>query len=264
MDDESLSPLTFAGLRYGCAAVVLWIWVLATPARRHVAALGRRDVVGLALLGVGFYAVTQGAQFVAIDNQPAATTSLVLSLTPLAVVWVGARTIAERASGRQLGGSALVAAGAWIYFAGELAATTIGMVAALVGLAANTISSVAGRSVNRRAAQPPVVVTAVSMTIGAALLMIVGTGLDGLPVLTLRAGLIVAWLAVVNTALAFTLWNLSLRHLSAVESSGINNLMLIQIAVLAWIFLGEAPGLWGFVGIGVVSTGVFLTQRARR
>lgn len=260
LDDEALPPLTFAGLRYGAAAAVLWAWVLVTPTRRSLATLHRRDVGGLALLGVGFYAITQGAQFVAIDNQPAATTSLVLSVTPLAVAWLGARAIAERPTARQFVGSALVAGGAWIYFAGDLGATTVGMAAALVGLAANAISSVAGRSVNRRAAQPPVVVTAVSMGIGALLLLVVGTVADGIPSITLTAIAIVGWLAVVNTAVAFTLWNASLRHLSAVESSGINNLMLIQVAILAWIFLGEAPGVLGLTGIVVVSIGVYFTQ----
>ncbi len=63
-----------------------------------------------------------------------------------------------------------------------------------------------------------------------------------------------------NTALAFTLWNRSLRRLSAVESASINNTMLVQIALLAWVFLGEAPGFAGMLGIVVVSIGVFLAQ----
>jgi drug/metabolite transporter (DMT)-like permease len=55
----------------------------------------------------------------------------------------------------------------------------------------------------------------------------------------LQSWLLIAWLAVVNTAFAFTLWNHTLRTLSAVESSIINNLMLPQIAILAFVFLGE-------------------------
>jgi hypothetical protein len=34
--------------------------------------------------------------------------------------------------------------------------------------------------------------------------------------------------------------------------------------VLAWLFLGEAPGLAGLAGIALVSAGVFLTQDLRR
>jgi drug/metabolite transporter (DMT)-like permease len=52
-----------------------------------------------------------------------------------------------------------------------------------------------------------------------------------------------------------------MRTLTAVESSVLNNLMLIQIAVPAWIFLGEtldarelAGPLVAFAGIAAVQT----------
>jgi len=261
LDDEALPPLTFAGLRYGLAALVLVGWVARRARLRHqVASLGRRQVGRLALLGVVFYTITQGAQFVAIDRQPAATTSLVLSVTPLVVAAASARTLGERASRRQLVGAGLVALGAWAYFAGSLGATVVGMVAAGVGLAANAASAVMGRHVNRDATTSPVVVTAVSMAIGAGLLVVVGLAVEGMPEVSLRAGLLVAWLALVNTAAAFTLWNHAQRHLTVVESTGINNTMLVQIAFLAWIFLGEPPGVAGIVGILVVTTGVVMTQ----
>jgi drug/metabolite transporter (DMT)-like permease len=262
-DDEALEPITFAALRYGLAAVALVGWVMARPALRgHVFRLNRSLLVRLVMLGIVFYAVTQGAQFVAIDNQPAATTALVLSLTPLLVAGLAARSLAEIPSRRQVSGAALVAFGAFVYFAGDLGATGVGMLAAVVGLGANVVSSVLGRGVNRRAEVAPVVVTALSMAIGAAILVIVGIGLEGFPSVSARAWLIVAWLALINTALAFTWWNLSLRRLSAVESAGINNTMLIQIAALAWIFLSERPGRLEIAGIVLVSLGVFLTQAA--
>ena len=84
--DEDLSPLTFGGMRYALAAIVLVGVVVARPARRaEVTSLDAPTVLRLCLLGLVFISLTQGAQFVAIDNQPAATTSLVLSLTPLLV-----------------------------------------------------------------------------------------------------------------------------------------------------------------------------------
>lgn len=62
--------------------------------------------------------------------------------------------------------------------------------------------------------------------------------------------MIILWLAVVNPAFAFTLWNRTLRTLSAMESSIINNTMLFQIALLAWVFLGER--LTGRQALGMV------------
>jgi drug/metabolite transporter (DMT)-like permease len=263
LDGEELQPLTFAALRYGLAAILLGCWVVVRrPLRASVLSIDRPMAIGLIILGVVFYGATQGAQFVALDNQPATTTSLVLSLTPLLVAGFAVRSLSETASVRQLLGAVLVAVGAWFYFAGELGATVPGMTAALVGLGTGVASALLGRHLNRQARVAPVVVTAISMAVGAAILVLVGFTTEGLPTVSLRAWLIIGWLALVNTALAFTLWNLSLRRLSALESAGINNTMLIQIALLAWIFLDERPGAHEIVGILLVSIGVFLTQAA--
>lgn len=265
LDQEALEPITFAALRYGLAALVLIVWVLSRRSSRvALLKLDRGSIVPIVVLGLVFYALTQGAQFIAIDNQPAATTSLVLSWTPMLVALTGGWSIAETSSNRQIGGTILVVAGAWFYFAGDLGATVVGMTAALVGLGANVASSLLGRQVNRQAKLAPVVVTALSMGIGAGILIITGTVLEGLPTISPRAWLIILWLAVVNTALAFTLWNLSLSRLSALESAAINNTMLIQIAVLAWIFLDEPLGFGETVGILFVSAGILLTQTVFR
>jgi drug/metabolite transporter (DMT)-like permease len=72
--------------------------------------------------------------------------------------------------------------------------------------------------------------------------------------------MIIAWLAFVNTAVAFTLWNKSLQSLTAIESSIINNTMLPQIAILAWIFLDEPLNLRQILGLGLVTIGIIIVQ----
>jgi drug/metabolite transporter (DMT)-like permease len=261
LDQEELPPLTFAALRYALAAAILVVWGLTRRSvRQNLARLDRSSTFRIVLLGVVFYAVTQGAQFVALDNQPAATTSLILSWTPLVVALLGGWSIGEAASVQQVVGTLLVAAGAWLYFAGDLGATPAGMVAAVLGLGANVASALLGRHVNRQRRLAPVVVTGLSMAVGAALLLLAGLALDGLPAVSRRAWLLIVWLAVVNTALAFTLWNLTLRRLSALESAAINNTMLIQIALLAWVFLAEPLGFEEIAGIALVAGGVLVTQ----
>ena len=264
LDDEGLTPLTFAGIRYGLAALVLTGVALARPATRvRIAALDTREWISLAVLGIVFYTVAQGAQFVAIDHQPAASTSLVLSMTPLAVALVAGRSLGERPVAHQVIGALFVAAGAAAYFSGSLRATAIGMVAAGVALASGVSGSLLGRSANRNLSSNPLVVTTVSMVIGSALLLAIGLGVEGVPSITIRGGLFIGWLAVINGALAFTLWNHSLRTLTATESAVINNTMLVQIAALAWIFLGEAPGPIQIVGIVLVTVGVMASQLGR-
>lgn len=75
--------------------------------------------------------------------------------------------------------------------------------------------------------------------------------------------LIILWLAVVNTALAFFLWNHALRTIPAYELSVIQNAMLPEIAILAWLFLGEQLSLIMGIGIVIVIVGVALTQIGR-
>ena len=242
IDDEQLAPFTFAGLRYSLAAVVLLTWVASRPRHRaEVRQIDGQAFRWLAALGVVFVAITQGAQFVAL---------------------VSARALGERATRSQFVGAGLVVAGAGVYFAGDLGATAIGMTAAITALVANVSGALLGRSINRHTELSAVVVTAVSMSVGSCLLLVGGIAIEGWPSLSLRLALIISWLAVVNTAVAFTLWNRSMRTLAAVDSAAINNTMLAQIALLGLLFLGESPGVVGGVGIALVTVGAYVTTNS--
>ncbi|MDX1449449.1 MAG: EamA family transporter, partial [Acidimicrobiia bacterium] len=64
LDTGDLAPIGFAGLRYGVAA--LGVWAALGRARVHeIRRLPPRRLTELAALGVVFYALTQGSQFVA-------------------------------------------------------------------------------------------------------------------------------------------------------------------------------------------------------
>lgn len=264
-DDEGLRPLTFAGMRYMLAGLVLLgVAVLRPDSRHRLRSMTRREFGALAALGLVFIAFAQGGQFIALAHQPAATTSLVISFTPLLVVFAAGRSLDEWATPGQIVGAVLVAGGATLYFSGALEATMVGMVAAVAALVGNTVGSVMGRGIHRSGLRSPVITTAVSMTVGAAALLAVGLVVEGVPVVTARAGVIIAWLAVVNGSLAFWMWNHSLRHLTAAESSVINNTMLVQIAALAWVFLDEQPSVTQIVGILAVTVGIIGSQLRRR
>ena len=107
-------------------------------------------------------------------------------------------------------------------------------------------------------------VTVVSMGIGSVVLLAGGIAVQGLPRLTLTHWAIIAWLAAVNSALAYTLWNRTLRTLAAFESSIINNTMLFQIALLAWVFLGEQLSWQMATGMIVAALGTLVVQIRRQ
>ena len=76
--------------------------------------------------------------------------------------------------------------------------------------------------------------------------------------LSLNGIIIIVWLAVVNTALAFTLWNQTMQQLTALESTIINSTMLVQIALLSLVFLGEVLTVVDWIGIILVMTAAML------
>jgi drug/metabolite transporter (DMT)-like permease len=98
------------------------------------------------------------------------------------------------------------------------------------------------------------------MGIGATLMLGIGLIFQGLGKLTLLDWGFIIWMAVVNTALGFTLWNHTLRTLTAVESSILNSLMMPQIAILAVVFLGEQLDLKQIIALVLVGIGVLAVQ----
>lgn len=261
---ESIPALTFAGLRYGLASMLLLPLFFVQGGYESISDLTRRDAGLLILLGVFMYTVTQGAQFVALQYLQSATVSLMLQFTPVVVAGLAVQTLGERPTGQQGLGIGLLIVGAGVYFAPLSLPYTalVGLAVMAAGVVGNALAAVLGRHFNRGDDLSAVTVTTVSMSIGSALLLTSGLVTQGLPVLTWKDWAIVGWLAVVNTAVAFTLWNQSLQILSAVESSVINNTMLIQVALLGWVFLDETLTTLDVVGLGIAVVGALLVQIA--
>ena len=260
---DNLPALTFAGLRYGLAFVCLIPFVFLNQNNRNViASLSSAAWGRLALLGVIFYTLTQGSQFLSLVYLPAATVSLILGLTPVLVGAAGMGFLGEKPSIGQWLGIAMTIFGVGLYFlpAGFSNIQTIGLLIAVVGVVSNAAGSILGRNVNRDLTIPPVVITFVSMGVGAFLLLLVGGLIQGFGAMDIQSWLLIAWLAVVNTAFAFTLWNLTLQILTAVESSVINSLIMPQIAILAFVFLGEALNLQEVAGLILVGIGALVVQ----
>jgi drug/metabolite transporter (DMT)-like permease len=262
---EDIPPLTFAGLRYVLAFFCLLPLLLRYSGRTALRALSGRRWLELVGLGLLFYAVTQGTSYVSLAYLPAMSVSLLWNLTTMTVALLGIYILAEPLGALQWGGVLLNLLGVVVFFYPPLfpGSQYVGLIAALIGVLANAASSILGRGINRRADLQPLVVTAVSMGVGAAALLTTGVSVQGLPPLRPQHWLIIGWLAIVNTAFAFTLWNHTLRTLTAVESSIINSTMLGQIAVLAWLFLGESLTWQKVVGMLLAGVGTLMVQIRR-
>ena len=262
---KDIPALTFAGLRYTLAFLCLLPFAIRAQHATSLRQLSIGAWLQLIVLGLLLYSVTQGAMFLSLFYLPAVTTSLLLSFTTIVVALLGLVLLNERPTWMQWGGTALYLVGVLVYFcpaqipAGEV----IGLIVAGVCVLGNALSTILGRYINRGGTLEPMTVTVVSMGIGSVVLLASGIAVQGLTRLTPTHWAIIAWLAAVNSALAYTLWNRTLRTLAAVESSIINNTMLFQITLLAWAFLGEQLTWQKVAGMIVAALGT-LTVQIRR
>jgi len=260
---NDLPALSFAGLRYGLAFLCLVPVVLGNPRERAILqSLSRADLWKLGLLGLVLIALAQGAQFISLSYLPAVMVNLLLNLSPIVVGLMSVVWWQERPTGLQWLGVLLGLGGTLVYFLplnipGGL---WLGALAALVGVFSNSAATLMGRQANLQSHLSPLTVTFVSMGFGSGLMLLAGSLTQGFGSPSLTDWGIIAWLAVVNTAFAFTLWNNTLRALTPVESSIINSLMMPQIALLAWMFLGESISLKELCGLALVAAGVLIVQ----
>jgi len=259
---QEIPAITFAGLRYGIAWLFFLPFILFTKYKTEITKLSIIQWRKLILLGLIFYTFTQGAQFLGLKYLPSVTVSLMLNFTPIIVAVLGIFLLNEKPSALQWIGTALFLIGIFTYFFPVVLVgnRALGLAIMGFGVLANAGSAIIGRDVNRSKKIHPIIITFVSMGIGAAILLAVGFSANGLPTISGRNWIYLFWLAGINTAFAFTLWNHTLRSLTAMESSIINGTMLIQIAILAWVFLGETITHQESIGMLFAAIGVVLVQ----
>lgn len=257
-----IPPLTYAGLRYSLAFIVLLPLAFTSSNKAVIKNLSQKDWTKLILYGLLFIAFTQGTMFMGLKLLPAVTVSLWLNFTPIVVAVLAIFFIREYPTILQWCGALLFMLGILTYFypVNISKSQGFGLIVMTFGVLANSSSAVLGRDINRTGKMNPVIITVISMGFGSVVLLVSGILIQGLPSISLENTIYLLWLAIINTALAFTIWNYTLRTLTAMESSIINGTMLIQIALLAWIFLGEDISVMEIAGMTIAGIGAILVQ----
>jgi drug/metabolite transporter (DMT)-like permease len=239
---KEIPALPFASLRYFFAFLILLPWLFRNPTKGVIRALGWKDWLVLVGLAVLTYPLNQGGLFVALSYMPNTSVSLLQNFSPVFIALLGGLILKETVNSRQYLGMGVLLAGALIFFL-PLQSNNLsipGLIASFVTLFSNVFNSVLGRKVLKEGRYPVLVLTGVGMGMGSIIMMLISHGWEWIPRLSPQMWAILIFLACVNTALAFILWNTSLTRLTAFEANIINNTMLVQIAILSWIFLGDA------------------------
>ncbi|MFH0849950.1 MAG: EamA family transporter [Candidatus Bathyarchaeota archaeon] len=251
-------PLLLVALRYVLASVVLLSVAFARGAHKE---LDRGTAAKLALLGVSGYAVAQGLQCLGLFYLPAVTVTFILNFTPVMVLVFNAVTVGYRPTTPQLVGVLMVLGGAYIYFGGRIeAGNLLGVAITLLSGLGWAVYLVAVRRFFADRNITPLALSAFAMASGTVLIAGSAAVFEGLRPVSPQSLVIILWLGVVNTAAAFFIWNRALAKVGAFEISILQNTMLIQIAVLSWMFLGETLSSTKMLGMGLVFTGVLIVQ----
>lgn len=258
---RELPPLTFAGLRYflGFLALVVLHRLQRRPLPRRLPVSTWRAMIGLGLVA---YALAPGAMFLSLSLLPVITANFVFQAgIPLLVAISSGMFLGEHTTPRQWLGVALTVGGVYLAFPPapgntEIAGILLAALAAAAGAASNQLTRYIMRDTQLRAQD----VTMITVGIGSSVLLAVGLIVEPTPNFSAPSLGLLLWLAVVNTALAFTLWNIALRTLRALEAGVLATAQVIEVTLMAWLFLQEPLGVSGILAAIFILAGVILVQ----
>ena len=252
-------PLTLAGLRYFTAFLLL------LPLMAHRGGLRRDPAAGywghLFLIGLCAYTIGNGTLFWGLQYLPATTGSFLLTLVPIPILFLGILRLKEIPTWWQIAGLLVTLGGGALFFSPGMSAgepLAVGIVG--IGLLAFAVFGVLGREVAQAGQVQTVALTGIPLAFGGGFLLLLALVTEGLSGLSLAGWVIVLWLAAVNTALAYLLYNHALRTLTALEMNVLLNLSPLGTALLAALLLHEQVLPVQLIGMVVLILGVSAVQ----
>jgi drug/metabolite transporter (DMT)-like permease len=256
-----VGPLTVAGIRYTTAFLILLPFALRRNRQRFSRSLWGR----LALIGLLSYTIGNGALFWSMKYLPATTSSFLMGLIPLLVLALGIPLLREYPARLQIAGLAICLAGYGVFFAhGLRSGEPVGLAISAIGLLAFALFGILGRGIARDGSAGTLALTAFPLGFGGAVSLALALAVEGMPRLTATGAGILLWLAVVNTALAYLLYNHALRTLTALEMNLLLNLSPFATALIASLLLSEIYLPAQYLGMAIAVAGVALAQLRER
>jgi len=261
---EDIPRLTFASLRYLVCAVTLLIW-RAVRTRSLAPAVPRSLWKWLFALGVLLYGIVPATQFVSLDLIDATAFNFVFQAgIPLVTALFAGVALREPTSRFEWLGVALVAAGMFVFYpAMPRGDELIGVILAAVAAFGIGSSNLLQRLVMRGQSISALDAALVPMALGSIGLFFVSRTVEPFPDLGGTQILLILVLGMVNTALAFTMWNQAMRTLNALHSSIIASAQVIEVPILALIVLGESLTVGRGIGSILVLAGILAVHSSK-
>ncbi|MFX0113522.1 MAG: DMT family transporter [Candidatus Hodarchaeota archaeon] len=272
LEQEEIRPLSFAALRYLVGFLLLGsIWFLKKhrSSKESNPVHSRKLLVLIAITGIAGYSLEPGLRYLGMapegGNLPALHSAFICNFNPTIVLLLGLAIFLVLPAPKQVLGLALALIGAYIYFmlmpgsGGEINTTEgWGIILTLgAGFAWGSYQLLTKHLTQKT---DVFLQTTLGMGVGALFLFCIALLVEGWPTLSITLVALVMLLGIFSTALAYLLWNYAMRYLGSFEATMLQNSMLIQIAILSVLFLGQKIYLNMLLGILLVLFGVFLVQ----
>lgn len=264
---QEISPIALATLRFALASLFFLLLLAFLPHYRVDAdRIPRLSLLGL--LAITFYFLFQ---YNGVSRTAASLSSIVVSLSPLAVVALSALFLRERLNRQQITGIVIATLGeALVVVRGSVEVSNdneywLGILFLLLNVLAWGLYNIVGkRTLND---QHPLSVTAyitILGTLGLLPLAIVDGGMLNLGRLSLRTWLAIAYLVVMCTIVAYLAYNYALQVVPASQAGIFLYLNPVAAVTLAWPILGETLTFATAGGGIMVIAGVYLSSRYSR
>lgn len=217
--------------------------------------LSRQQIQALVVSGIGGFVVAPLFSVIGLKYVSGTTAGLLAGLNVILVMVLGNIILRERPQYRQIMGALLAVVGVYVFLSdGAVGGTAFGILMLLLAELGYALDTVLSRFVMRQPGDAAMATTLIESGIGVVVLLPIGLLSGG------NWGALGQWqvlLSIVVVGLIFgfagMMWNSILDKLQAMEAAILQNTMLIQIAVLSVIFLGERPTLHNVLGgIGVL------------
>ena len=255
-------PVAVGAARLAVGGAALVLIALVTGTGPALIACLRRPLVGWTLLAAVATAVYQTAFFSAVASTGVATGTVVaLGTAPVAAGLCSAVLFGERLTRRWVLATLLAVLGCVVLvLAGSSGAATVAPVgvalAVLAGVCYGLYTAAAKALLDRRV--PVVAAMAVTLGLGAVLLTPVLAGRAS-ALLGVRPLLMVGWLGLVTTAVAYLLFARGLRRLPASAVGTLSLAEPLTAAALGLLVLAERPAPLAALGALSLLTGLVLT-----
>jgi drug/metabolite transporter (DMT)-like permease len=267
-----MTPIVFVALRYTLASPLLIVLFLSQKGRYARATAFKKNWKVLVLTGLTGPFLSQVLQYIGLNMTTAAEALLLLNTSPIFAVVLAYAFISEPITLDKIGGLLLATLGvSLIVIGGTPVDTGFGFIRLLgdgiivVSTFLFAVNGIAGKVAVRSV--DSISVTTFSTIIAVPCIWICAFVSEDVTVvfrLSLNAWLIIVWVGVVNSVIAFILYYESMKYIEASRVQIALNLISVWGVLMSVLVLGETTSVIQIIGGALTIIGVIVAQRMIR